>query len=126
MSLTIGAIGSPEMLNGPFERRRELLDQVQAADIDHLFIADHISFHTGMGMDGIVNAATLAAQAPAIDVFIGVYLLALRHPVPVARQLSTLSLSAPGRITLGVGIGGVESTTLLITRPPTQRPTARS
>ncbi len=36
----------------------------------------------------------------------GVYLLALRHPAVVARQLSTLALLAPGRFTFGVGVGG--------------------
>jgi alkanesulfonate monooxygenase SsuD/methylene tetrahydromethanopterin reductase-like flavin-dependent oxidoreductase (luciferase family) len=39
-------------------------------------------------------------------VHIGVYLLALRHPVPVARQIATLCESAPGRLVLGVGVGG--------------------
>jgi alkanesulfonate monooxygenase SsuD/methylene tetrahydromethanopterin reductase-like flavin-dependent oxidoreductase (luciferase family) len=37
---------------------------------------------------------------------VGVYLLALRHPVPVARQIATLCESAPGRLVLGVGVGG--------------------
>ena len=36
----------------------------------------------------------------------GVYLLPLRHPVLVARQLADLSQIAPGRLTFGVGIGG--------------------
>ncbi len=104
--LIVGTIGSPEMLSGKPERRRALMAMVEASTIDHLFIADHISFHTGLGMDGIINAATLAAMSSRLQIFIGVYLLALRHPVPVARQLSSLSLSAPGRIILGVGIGG--------------------
>jgi alkanesulfonate monooxygenase SsuD/methylene tetrahydromethanopterin reductase-like flavin-dependent oxidoreductase (luciferase family) len=39
-------------------------------------------------------------------VYVGLYLLPLRHPVPVARQLATLAQLAPGRLTLGVGIGG--------------------
>src|SRR5262249_35103776 len=30
----------------------------------------------------------------------------VRHPVPVARQLATIAQLAPGRLTLGVGIGG--------------------
>ena len=34
------------------------------------------------------------------------YLLALRHPVPVAREIATLCESAPGRLVLGVGVGG--------------------
>jgi len=104
--LTIGTIGSPAMLSGDYMRRRSLMDRVAESRIDHLFIADHVSFHNGLGMDGLVNAATLAAMNPDITIFIGVYLLALRHPVPVARQLSSLSLSAPGRIILGVGVGG--------------------
>ena len=106
MTLQVGTIGSPALLGGDYADRLALMAQIDAAPIDHLFIADHVSFHNGLGMDGIVNAATLAALSPDIRIFIGVYLLALRHPVPVARQLSSLSISAPGRITLGVGIGG--------------------
>jgi len=102
----IGTTGSVPMLSGDFDTRLSLIRQVEQSDIDHLFIADHISFHTGLGMDGIVNAATLAAMSPQTTIFIGVYLLALRHPVPVARQLSSISQSAPGRIILGVGVGG--------------------
>lgn len=105
-TLNIGAIGSDAFLHGALAHRQALMQRIENSAIDHLFIADHISFHTGMGMDGIVNAATLAALSETTRIFIGVYLLALRHPVPVARQLSSLSLSAPGRITLGVGIGG--------------------
>jgi len=104
--LIVGTVGSPAMLGGDIKQRQSLVSMVQQSSIDHLFIADHVSFHNGLGMDGMVNAATLAAMAPDIDIFIGVYLLALRHPVTVARQLSSLSLSAPARITLGVGIGG--------------------
>ena len=104
--LQIGTLGSPAMLGGEPDRRSALIVQVEQSGIDHLFIADHISFHTGFGMDGIVNAATLAAMSPRLTIFIGVYLLALRHPVTVARQLSSLAVSAPGRIILGVGIGG--------------------
>ncbi len=36
----------------------------------------------------------------------GVYLLALRHPVTVARQLATIAQLAPGRFSFGVGVGG--------------------
>ena len=57
-------------------------------------------------MDGLIQAATVAALEPHLGVHIGVYLLALRHPVPVARQIATLCESAPGRLALGVGVGG--------------------
>jgi alkanesulfonate monooxygenase SsuD/methylene tetrahydromethanopterin reductase-like flavin-dependent oxidoreductase (luciferase family) len=57
-------------------------------------------------MDGMIQAATIAALEPELDVHIGVYLLALRHPLPVARQIASLCDSAPGRLVLGVGVGG--------------------
>lgn len=104
--LMIGTVGSPAMLSGDMNHRQSLMKLVSDSEIDHLFIADHVSFHTGAGMDGLINAATLAAMAPQTTIVIGVYLLALRHPVTVARQLSSLSQSAPGRIVLGVGVGG--------------------
>ncbi len=104
--LSIGITGSEQLLSGEREQRMKLAAQIEQSEIDHLFIADHVSFHTGLGMDALINAATLTTMMPTINVMLGVYLLALRHPVPVARQLSSLSLSAPGRIVFGVGIGG--------------------
>ncbi len=91
---------------GPLDTRRALALRAQGAGLDHVFVADHVSFHTGFGMDGLVQAAMIAALAPEIAVHIGVYLLALRHPVTVARQIATLCEAAPGRLVLGVGVGG--------------------
>jgi alkanesulfonate monooxygenase SsuD/methylene tetrahydromethanopterin reductase-like flavin-dependent oxidoreductase (luciferase family) len=54
----------------------------------------------------MVTAALLAGAHPSLPLYIGVYLLPLRHPVVVARQLATLAHFAPGRLTFGVGIGG--------------------
>ena len=69
-------------------------------------MADHVSFHTGLGMDGLIQAALVAGLEAELSIYVGVYLLALRHPAPVARQLATLAESAPGRLILGVGVGG--------------------
>ena len=105
-AIRVGALADEQMLTGPLERRRSLLERARRAGLDHVFVADHISFHTGFGMDGIVQAATVAALEPELSLHIGVYLLALRHPVPVARQIATLCESAPGRLVLGVGVAG--------------------
>ena len=105
-ALRVGTLADDRMLTGPLERRRALLGRVREGGLDHVFVADHVSFHTGLGMDGLIQAATAAALVPDIGVVIGVYLLALRHPVPVARQIASLCESAPGRLTLGVGVGG--------------------
>ncbi|MDZ7827707.1 MAG: hypothetical protein U5R48_18755 [Gammaproteobacteria bacterium] len=92
--LRVGTLGSEALLGGPFARRRELAGRIAAAGIDHLFIPDHVSFHTGIGMDGLINAAILTTLLPETEVCVGVYLLALRHPVPVARQIASICESA--------------------------------
>ena len=104
--IQVGTVAAPEILRAPHAERREFLSRIKDAGLDHVFIADHVSFHIGAGMDGLINAATLSAVEPALKVVVGVYLLALRHPVPVARQLATIAESAPGQLILGVGVGG--------------------
>lgn len=82
------------------------MGRVADAGLSHVFVPDHVSFFVGAGMDGLVQAASLTALDDRVEVVLGVYLLALRHPVPVARQISTICEIAPGRLTLGVGVGG--------------------
>lgn len=76
------------------------------AGVDHLAVGDHVSFSDGGGADGLVQATALLASHPTVRVQTAVYLLALRHPATVARQLATISQFAPGRLTFGVGVGG--------------------
>jgi alkanesulfonate monooxygenase SsuD/methylene tetrahydromethanopterin reductase-like flavin-dependent oxidoreductase (luciferase family) len=76
------------------------------AGLDHVCCGDHVSFFVGAGTDGLLQATALAMAHPALPVSTGVYLLPLRHPVVVARQLSDLARLAPGRLVFGVGIGG--------------------
>jgi alkanesulfonate monooxygenase SsuD/methylene tetrahydromethanopterin reductase-like flavin-dependent oxidoreductase (luciferase family) len=104
--MLIGTLASPQILAAGHQARRRHVGQILDAGIDHVFVADHVSFHVGMGMDGLVNAATLMALDERLKVCVGVYLLALRHPVTVARQLATLAESSPGQLILGVGVGG--------------------
>jgi alkanesulfonate monooxygenase SsuD/methylene tetrahydromethanopterin reductase-like flavin-dependent oxidoreductase (luciferase family) len=92
-------IGDPEHL-------RVTLGQVAQARVDHLCVGDHVSFFVGAGSDGLVTASALLAAQAQLPVYVALYLLPLRHPVPVARQLATIAELAPGRLTLGVGIGG--------------------
>jgi len=102
----VGTVASPALLRAPHDERRTLVGRIVDGGIDHVFVADHVSFHVGMGMDGLINAATLTALDPRLKVCVGVYLLALRHPVTVARQLATIAESAPGQLLLGIGVGG--------------------
>jgi alkanesulfonate monooxygenase SsuD/methylene tetrahydromethanopterin reductase-like flavin-dependent oxidoreductase (luciferase family) len=83
-----------------------LLARAAAEGIDHLCVGDHVSFFVGAGSDGLIAATRLLATQIELPVYVGVYLLPLRHPVLVARQLATIAAFAPGRLTLGIGIGG--------------------
>jgi alkanesulfonate monooxygenase SsuD/methylene tetrahydromethanopterin reductase-like flavin-dependent oxidoreductase (luciferase family) len=106
MSLTIGFATPTNLWNESFEAKHQILQQLDDAGIDQVYMADHVSFRDGSGTDGFVEIAALSQLHPSIRVMISVYLLALRHPLPVARQLATMSKVAPGRVTFGVGVGG--------------------
>jgi alkanesulfonate monooxygenase SsuD/methylene tetrahydromethanopterin reductase-like flavin-dependent oxidoreductase (luciferase family) len=82
------------------------LDGLTDSGADHLCVGDHVSFVVGAGSDGLITATSLLAAQATLPVYVAVYLLPLRHPVTVARQLATIAQLHPGRLTLGVGIGG--------------------
>lgn len=87
------------------EQRRRLAD-IADAGIDHVFTADHVSFHEGSGIDGLIHLAAISGLEPRLGLQVGVYLLALRHPMIAARQIASLAEAAPGRLAVGVGVGG--------------------
>lgn len=93
-----------QLTGGP--QLHAMLDRAAGEGVDHLCVGDHVSFFVGAGSDGLITATPMLACQGALPVYVGLYLLPLRHPVPVARQLATMALLAPGRLTLGVGIGG--------------------
>ena len=104
--LRIGVTPDIALWERSLAERREIVAHVAEAGFDTVFFADHVSFRTGHGHDGMVTAAGLVNLHPDLGVYLAVYLLPLRHPVPVARQLANLAEMAPGRIRFGVGIGG--------------------
>lgn len=105
-TLAVGTSVHDQVLSVAPDERRALLGRIADAGIDHVVVADHVSFHGGTGFDGMLGAATALATEDRLSVLIGVYQLALRHPMTVARSLASLSSLAPGRLTLGVGVGG--------------------
>ncbi|MGY1809362.1 LLM class flavin-dependent oxidoreductase [Blastococcus sp. SYSU D00669] len=105
MTVAVGTM-LPDFSGASLPARRAMVAALEDAGVDHLAIGDHVSFFGGHGFDGLLQAAHLLALTERLPVHIGVYLLALRHPVVVARQLSDLAALAPGRLVLGVGIGG--------------------
>lgn len=86
--------------------RKRVLGLAEEAGLDHVAVGDHVSFHTGAGFDGLLGAAGILAASERLSTNTGIYLLPLRHPVPVARQLADIAVLAPGRFVFGVGVGG--------------------
>ena len=95
-----------QLEGGALGRLRSTLTQMVDAGLDHAVIGDHVSFHGGFGLDGLIAATAITALEPRLNVCTSVYQLPLRHPVPVARQLSTIANIHPGRLIFGVGVGG--------------------
>lgn len=87
-------------------RRRRILGLIEQAGADYVCVGDHVSFHGGTGFDGLTSATAVLSASDRLPVLVGVYLLALRHPVLTARQLASISQLAPGRLVLGAGAGG--------------------
>src|SRR5690242_8416912 len=97
--------GAASLVVGPPDLQA-MLARIAEAGVDHLCVGDHVSFFVGAGSDGLITATAMLAAQAELPVYVGLYLLPLRHPVPIARQLATITQFAPGRLTLGVGIGG--------------------
>jgi alkanesulfonate monooxygenase SsuD/methylene tetrahydromethanopterin reductase-like flavin-dependent oxidoreductase (luciferase family) len=74
--------------------------------MDHVCVAGHISFHGGTGFDGLISATSVLSSHDELSVIVGVYQPGLQHPMLAARQLASISQIAPGRLVLGVGVGG--------------------
>jgi alkanesulfonate monooxygenase SsuD/methylene tetrahydromethanopterin reductase-like flavin-dependent oxidoreductase (luciferase family) len=86
-------------------RLHAFVERAEDSGLDHLCVGDHVSFRNGRGYDGLIQATALATSS-RLPVHTAVYLLALRHPVVVARQVASLAQLAPGRLVFGVGLGG--------------------
>jgi len=104
--LSVGFVPRFPALTATLDARRAMVADVLHHGIDHLGVVDHVSFQGGQGYDGLIHASSLLSLDPKLHVYVGLYLLPLRHPLPVARQLATLAELAPGRLTFAVGIGG--------------------
>src|ERR1700739_1794067 len=83
----------------------ELVQLVDRSGYDSLWVGDHISFAVPI-LDPLLQLAQAAVASRRLTLGTSVYLLPLRHPAPVAKQVSTLDHLTEGRLIFGVGVGG--------------------
>ncbi len=79
--------------------------QAEAAGVDGVFVGDHVTFY-GSGSDALIKLAPIAAVTERLELQTCVYLLALRHPTPVALAAAQVDQLSRGRLIMGIGIGG--------------------
>lgn len=72
---------------------------------DSGWVGDHLSFHPPV-LDAIGALCGAAGVTSRLRLGTGVLLLPLRNPVWTAKQLATVDALAPGRLCVGVGVGG--------------------
>ena len=98
-----------EPADGPWlPRIDELVELVRLVDgsgYDSLWVGDHISFAVPI-LDPLLQLAQAAVVSRRLMLGTSVLLLPLRHPTPVAKQVTTLDHLTEGRFVLGVGVGG--------------------
>ena len=82
-----------------------LVELVDRCGYDSIWVGDHISFPIAI-FDPLLQLAQAAVVSRRLLLGTGVYLLPLRHPTPVAKQVSTLDHLSEGRLIFGVGVGG--------------------
>ena len=98
-----------EPATGPWEPRIDelvsLVELVDRSGYDSLWTGDHISFAVPI-LDPLLQLAQAAVVSRRLTLGTSVLLLPLRHPTPVAKQVTTLDHLTEGRLVLGVGVGG--------------------
>ncbi len=95
-------------LMGTAMKRESVRESATLADelgFDSVWRGDHLAFAIPV-MDPLVQMAQVSALSDRLTVGTAVYLLPLRHPGPVAKQVATLDVLSAGRLIFGVGVGG--------------------
>ena len=82
-----------------------IVDFAHQHHFDSLWVGDHVAFAVPI-MDSLTQLSFAAALSDRLILGTAVYLLPLRHPTPVAKQIASLDLLSEGRLIFGVGIGG--------------------
>ncbi|MBV9824529.1 MAG: TIGR03619 family F420-dependent LLM class oxidoreductase [Alphaproteobacteria bacterium] len=82
-----------------------LVRLVDNCGYDSLWTGDHVAFAVPI-FDPLLQLAQAAVVSRRLTLGTNVYLVPLRHPVPIAKQVATLDHLCEGRLIFGVGVGG--------------------
>jgi probable F420-dependent oxidoreductase len=98
-----------EPAEGPWlptiDEMADLVGLVDRCGYDSMWVGDHVAFTIAI-FDPLMQLAQAAVLSRRLVFGTDVFLLPLRHPTPVAKQVSTLDHLTEGRFIFGVGVGG--------------------
>jgi probable F420-dependent oxidoreductase len=133
-------IGCHLPTQGPVATREALLTfcrEAEARDINSLWVSDHVVFprtetgeHPGGPfpypsdtpyLEAVVALAAAALATERARLGASVFILGHRHPVVMAKMLSTIDVLSNGRLICGVGVGWWEEELTLLGVPYKQR-----
>ena len=83
----------------------ELVGLVDRCGYDSLWVGDHLSFPMSI-LDPLLQLAQAAVVSRRLLLGTNVYLVPLRAPGPIAKQIASLDHLSEGRLIFGVGVGG--------------------
>ncbi|MER6528207.1 LLM class flavin-dependent oxidoreductase [Streptomyces sp. NPDC001508] len=101
--ISYSSLSAPD---GSLPTPQEVALRAEQTGLDSLWASDHLA--TGAPfLESTVALAAAAAATSRLEVGFGVLQLALRRLSWTAKQIGSLHALAPGRLHLGVGLGGV-------------------
>ncbi len=77
----------------------------EAGGFDGVYVGDHL-LHPHPILESLTSLAAVATSTERVQIGPCVLLIALREPLFLAKQIATLAALAPGRLRIGIGVGG--------------------
>lgn len=88
-----------------FATTQRLVHALEHNGFHAMWAGDHLAFGQPI-LDPLIQLSQASAISQKLILGTAVFLLPLRHPAAVAKQVATLDLLSSGRLIFGVGVGG--------------------
>jgi alkanesulfonate monooxygenase SsuD/methylene tetrahydromethanopterin reductase-like flavin-dependent oxidoreductase (luciferase family) len=86
-------------------RLLDVAQRAEAAGFDGVYVGDHL-LHPRPILEAFVTLGAVAAVTKRVSLGTCVLLIALRDPLWLTKHIGTLAAFAPGRVRIGIGLGG--------------------
>src|SRR3954464_4836175 len=103
-----GSQASPELIRRHAQRAEDMgLSDVWVSE--HIIVPRAQFPRSPLFYDPVLTLTWVAAVTKRVRLGTSVLVLPMRHPLPLAKELATLQNLADARLTLGAGVGWLES-----------------